>query len=250
MNKELYILGLILTDGYKYRNYYRIELKDEDKNVLEQISDDFSCSLYSRTRDTNFLKDYSSTKLIIKRENKELVSFLDKYIPNENKTLEAYVPEEFLHSPSLWRGILDGDGCYGYRGKTPFIGFVTKNEKLKDAFCQIVYDIVGQKISATRNKRDSVYNLGLTSVNAKKFIEWLLTEDTFYIPRKKNIMQSIILWEPTGRQGMRQRRWTQEEDDYVYTHTFQECVMFLDRTSDAIKNRRTKLNRERGNKDE
>ena len=47
---------------------------------------------------------------------------------------------------------------------------------------------------------------------------------------------------------MRQKRWTQKEDDYVYTHTFQECVMFLDRTSDAIKNRRTKLNRERGNR--
>lgn len=146
----------------------------------------------------------------------------------------------------MWRGILDGDGCYGYREKTPFIGFTTKSENLKNDFCKIVYDIVGQKILATRNKRDEIYNLGLTSVNAKRFIEWLLTEDTFYIPRKKEIMNSIVTWMPTGRQGIQQKRWTQEEDDYVYTHSFQDCVNKLDRTVAAIKNRRTKLNKERG----
>ena len=246
MNKILYVLGLIITDGYRNRNQYCIELKDEDKNVLEQIAENFSCSLYSRTRDTNFMKGYRSTKLVIKNENKELVDILNKYIPNENKTMEVYVPEEFLHSPSLWRGILDGDGCFGYRDKTPYLGFVTKSENLKNAFCQIVKDIVGQDLIATRNVRDNVYNLGLTSVNAKKFIQWLLSEDTFYISRKKDNMDSIISWEPTGRQGMKQRRWTKEEDDFCYTHTFQECIEKLDRTADAIKNRRTKLNRERG----
>ena len=170
MEKEMYILGLVITDGFKNKGQYCIELKEEDKNVLEQIAKDFSCSLYSRTRNTNFMKNYSSTKLIIKNENKELIDILNKYIPNENKTMEAYVPEEFLHSTSLWRGILDGDGCYGYRGETPFLGFVTKSENLKNAFCRIVKDIVGQDLTATRNVRDNVYNLGLTSVNAKIFI--------------------------------------------------------------------------------
>ena len=42
MNKKLYILGLILTDGYKHKNYYYIELKDEDKNVLEDIANNYN----------------------------------------------------------------------------------------------------------------------------------------------------------------------------------------------------------------
>ena len=73
MNKELYILGLILTDGYKYRNYYRIELKDEDKNVLKDIENNYDCNLYHRTRDTNFAKNYSSTILEIRDKELRLI---------------------------------------------------------------------------------------------------------------------------------------------------------------------------------
>lgn len=248
MKEQLYILGLMITDGFKSQNLYCIELKDEDKNVLEQISKKYDCSLYSRTRDTNFMTNYSCTRLSIKNSNSNLVSFLNQYIPHENKTINAYVPEEYLYSPSLWRGILDGDGCYGYRKETPYVGFVTKSENLKNAFCIIVKEIVGQELTASRNTRDGVYNLGITSVNAKKFIEWLLSEETFYIKRKKEIMESIINWQPSGRQGMRQKRWSKEEDDFCYTHSLQECIEKLDRTPDAIKNRRTKLNRERGEK--
>lgn len=43
---------------------------------------------------------------------------------------------------------------------------------------------------------------------------------------------------------MTYKRWTKEEDDFVYTHTTSECLKELNRTSDAIKNRKTKLNRE------
>lgn len=94
MNKKLYVLGLILTDGYKYRNYYRIELKDEDKNVLEDIANNYNCSLYHRTRDTNFTKNYSSTILEIK--DKDLILFLNRYCPQEDKTYSAIIPEEYL----------------------------------------------------------------------------------------------------------------------------------------------------------
>ena len=246
MNHKLYVLGLVLTDGTYNNGAFSIELKEEDSFVLKDIAQKYNCSLYKRTRDTNFKTNYTSVKIEIR--NDKLRDFIKLYYPFEEKTLNAFIPIKFLHSPSLWRGILDGDGCYGYRGTTPFVGFVTKSENLKNAFCQIVYDIVGQKITATRNKRDGVYNLGITSINAQKFVEWLLTEDTFYIPRKKEIMDLITSWQPTGRQGMRQRRWTQEEDDYVYMHTLQECIKNLDRTPDAIRNRRTKLNRERGKK--
>ena len=123
-----------------------------------------------------------------------LNSLLDKFVPQEDKTNNAYVPESFLFSPSLWRGILDGDGCCGYRKETPYIGFTTKSESLKDAFCILVEQIVGQKIIATRNKRDNVYNLGVTSVNAKILAEWLLSVDTFYIKRKKEMLEEIAKW--------------------------------------------------------
>lgn len=247
MEKELYILGLMITDGFKNKGQYCIELKDEDKNVLEQIAKEFTGSLYHRTRDTNFANNFSCTRLIF--TNKELQFLFDKFIPSKNKTLSAYVPKEFLFEPALWRGILDGDGCYGYRNGTPFVGFVTKSEELKEAFCEVIHQIIGQELIASRNKRDNVYNLGVTSVNAKKFTEWLLTANTFYIERKKEVMDSIINWMPTGRQGEVHRRWTKEEEDFVYAHTNQECVEKLNRTLDSIKNRRTKINKERKGKE-
>lgn len=153
MEKELYILGLILTDGYKNEKYWRIELKDEDKNVLEDIANNYHCGLYHRTRDTNFAKNYSSTILEIR--DKKLISFLNMYCPQKDKTFLADIPKEYLLSPSLWRGMLDGDGSYGYRQtrnkKTPFIGFVTINENFKEGFCYAVKHIIGQEIEATRN---------------------------------------------------------------------------------------------------
>ena len=246
MEKEMYVLGLVMTDGFKNKGQYCIELKKEDENVLLQISEDFATNLYRRTRDTNFAKDFSCTKLVIK--DNLLTSLLDKFIPQEDKTNNAYVPNPFLFSPSLWRGILDGDGCYGYRKGTPYISFTTKSEKLKEAFCILVEQITGQKINATRNQRDNIYNLGVTSVNAKKLVKWLLSVDTFYIQRKKDIMESIVNWQPSGKQGESHRRWTIEEDNFVYSHTNQECVNKLNRSLGAIINRRTKLNRERREK--
>lgn len=32
-------------------------------------------------------------------------------------------------------------------------------------------------------------------------------------------MNSISEWEPKGRQGESHRRWTLEEDDFVFTHS-------------------------------
>lgn len=98
---------------------------------------------------------------------------------------------------------------------------------------------------ASRNVRDDIYNLGVTSVNAKTFVQWLLSEDTFYIPRKKERMESINVWRPKGKQGTKSRLWTQKEENFLYTHTNEECLQHLNRTLCAIKARRNKLNKER-----
>ena len=244
MQYKLYLLGLLLTDGWFYGGAYSIELKSEDKDVLYQIGNRYThCKIRERTRDTNFAKNYSCTQIDIR--NKEIKEFVSNYYPEKDKTLNAAVPEEFLLSPSLWRGLLDGDGSYGYRKDIPFVSFTTKSEKLKEAFCYIIKEITGQVLRASRNVRDDIYNLGVTSINAKTFVQWLLSEDTFYIPRKKERMESISAWQPKGKQGIKTRLWTKEEEDFLYTHTNEECLQYLNRTLCAIKARRNKLNRER-----
>lgn len=248
-----YITGLFLTDGWlsccKNNYYLNIELKKEDENVLEQIFKTVQANKSERTRDTNFKENYTSVRMQI--TDKEVIDFLlNNNFPLKNKTETAFAPKMYKFSPAFWRGAIDGDGSYGYRNKTPFIGFTTKSEQLKNDFLECVEYVTGQKIIATRNKRDNIYNLGLTSVNAKKFIEWLMIFDDFYIKRKRDIMISILNWEPSGRQGEIHKRWSKEEDDFVYENSIQECLLHLSRTKNAIQLRKTKLNKERGIKNE
>lgn len=198
-----------------------------------------------RTRDTNFAKNYCCGRLEIR--DKELISNLNKYWIDEDKTLNVKIPDEFLLSPAIWRGILDGDGCFGFRTKnnTPFIGLVTKSENLKNDFLYVVKEIIDFDMKASRNKRDNAYNLGLTSLRAKEFITWLLSEDDNYIERKHDMMIKISQWEPKGKQGKVSRRWTPEEDEYVFSHTIEESLLALNRTRCAIKCRKTKINKEK-----
>ena len=100
-------------------------------------------------------------------------------------------------------------------------------------------------MKASRNKRDNVYNLGLVSVKAKKFITWLLSEDDNYIERKHDIMIKISQWEPKGKQGTSLRRWTPEEDDYILSHSMEESLLVLDRTKYAIESRKARINKEK-----
>ena len=243
-----YLLGLLLTDGWYYHNRYQIELKESDCNILEQFHKIIPLSTISyRTRDTNFTKDYTCGRLEI--QDKKIIDRITNYWTKEDKTLNADIPKEYLLSPYLWLGILDGDGSFGFRGKkTPHISFVTKSEKMKDAFLFMIKEVVGQEIYASRNKRDSVYNLGVTSVNAKKLAEWFKqnAQGCPRILRKKEKMEEILDWEPIGRQGQSKKRWTKEEDDFVYNHSIKESCSVLNRTINAIRARKAKLMKERG----
>ena len=90
-----------------------------------------------------------------------------------DKTNTAFIPEQLKDSPYLWRGILDGDGCFGLRKQKknffPFVGFTTKSEELKNAFVYIVKQVVNQDLNTSRNARDNVYNIMITSIKAKSF---------------------------------------------------------------------------------
>jgi hypothetical protein len=117
---KAYILGLLYTDGYIYRNYEGIciQLTQSDKYLLERIASKIGKSV------TVIDVDCKSKRLIMpnsknmsrlgiySRELAEQVKSLG-LIRNKTYNLEMTkkVPDKYLYS--FLRGVIDGDGCIG-----------------------------------------------------------------------------------------------------------------------------------------
>lgn len=87
-------------------------------------------------------------------------------------------------------------------------------------------------MNVTRNKRDNIYNLVVTSNNAKILAKWIYENDTnLRLERKYNKFLEINDFKLNPING---RRWTEEEVNYLKTHTRQECVQYLNRSMGSI----------------
>ena len=120
------------------------------------------------------------------------LSFRTKLIsqgfPIKDKTINANTPIDYYDEYSFWRGVIDGDGSLGFiKDGTPFIGLVTKSEKLKDEFLSFIRKELGIDKHLNRNKRDNIYNIVIRAENAVKLSKFLYLTDTstdLYINRK------------------------------------------------------------------
>lgn len=238
-DKIAYIVGLMLTDGWSYTkgNYreYSIELKKEDEDILLEIAKDFDCTISHRKRDTNFKKEHESTVLYIK--DKELKDILNIYIPKENKTFTATIPEKYFTSPAFWRGMLDGDGCFGWRKNhtEAYVGFVTVNENFKRGLEKQWLENFGFETNCHRNVRDNVYNMVLTDGKAKSFLKWLTSHPTYGIERKTKMIKEILQTDFKEHHT----QWTFSEKSFIYNHDTSECLKKLKNKSEgAIKNQK------------
>lgn len=252
-----YLYGLFITDGYlcqgsKNTTYLKIELQEKDKELLYKIYDKCKGHINQRTRDTNFKTNYISTTLTI-TDTDVLKAIFDMDFPLEDKTNNARPPKGEYSKKDFWRGVIDGDGSLGIRKNGPYLSLTTKSEALKEAFVDLVQELTGFKMNVHRNKRDNIYNLTICSQKAKTVADWLYGEmPEFQLLRKYNKYCEMFNKEPkeldistlpTIEEKSRStyRKWTNEEIEYLKTHTKQESVEYLDRTKKAIELKRYQL---------
>ena len=198
-----YVFGLLITDGTLYfaktRNRGRVtlEVSEKDKDIVEKLHNLYPEShIRVRTRSTNFSKSYTSYSFV----NGMLdfrTNLVNSGYPKKDKTSLASTPTVEYSEIDFWRGVIDGDGSVGIsKDNTPFIGLVTKSENMKTEFLTFLNKKLGLLKTATRNKRDNVYNILVTNeaaVDLAKLL-YIFEEPEIYIDRKHKSAEELQNW--------------------------------------------------------
>jgi phage terminase large subunit-like protein len=91
-----------------------------------------------------------------------------------------------------------------------------------------------------RNTRDKVYNITLKNEDALLLSSFLYKDSNLFLNRKYDNFLNIMKWERIKEKSNR-RSWTEEEDEYILSHSIEESIIYLNRTKSSIKNRKTRL---------
>jgi hypothetical protein len=244
-----YLIGLLQTDGNYYetsRNRGRItlELSKRDEDIINKINVILSgnSTITTRKRDTNFKNDYESVSLNI--FNHDLRMEIKKYLPVGKKSDIIEIPDNVIKK-DYWRGIIDGDGSLGItKNGLPFISLVTKSNSLVNSYLEYIKEILNIEKVANRNKRDNAYNVMITNENAQKLIEELYYDNCLSIDRKLNKSKEVLSWKrPENVKIVTwcRKKWTQYEDDFIFTNTLEDSIKCLDRNEKSIKLRLYRL---------
>jgi len=257
INKDTsYLIGLFQSDGSmskgagnKGKAQLEISVKDED--IIYKIKDIIPYNYGIRKRARNIVikeKKYLHESINISICNIEFRKFLeDNGVPYGKKSKIIEVPKsENLARLDYIRGLFDGDGSLGFT-KTgfPYVGFVTESEKIKDYLLKFFSEITGKSLKENnRNKRDNLYNIVIYKEDAVKFCDIIYYKNCLSLNRKYNISREIINWiRPLDmkRNNFERRKWKENEDNYILTHSVEDSIFELNRTKKSIEMRKMKL---------
>ena len=241
-----YFFGFVQTDGNldklsRNRGHLSIEIKEIDKDILKSFKKLFpsvNSSIRTRTRDTNFKKNYKSCILTIC--DKKFRDEINKLgIPYRKKSEIVSFPKNNFCEQDYIRGLVDGDGSVGLTKKgLPFISFTIKSEKLKAYLLNVIEKITGEKKRLSRNRRDSIYNIMLNREKAQKFIRYLYYPGCLALERKLKKTKEALNWRrPKIMKRIFSKFWEPWEDKYILDHPLKESRNYLERTERSIKMR-------------
>jgi hypothetical protein len=240
-----YLIGLLQTDGHfqessRNRGKITIELSLRDKDIIDKITAliPVNYKISQRTRNTNFKKDYTSIILTI--YDWGFREFMKTCGLPVGKKSEIIAPPLHLpiSEPDYIRGLYDGDGSLGLKQTGgPFISLTTASEDIKDYILVYMSKILGiPHKQLKRNKRDNIYNIGLSSLDAVNFTKHIYYENCLGINRKIEKANEVTNWSrPTHiRKQYRSKRWTKSEDDFVLQNTLKDSCEQLNRTKQSV----------------
>lgn len=203
--EKAYFLGLIYSDGnVRERNgkyYLNIELKREDKYILEKFASELRCGnkIYDRDRITNFGESHMSnfTSCNSKKIFDDLARF--NIVPDKSHTTTSFINIEELIPNNLikhfLRGLIDGDGTISkrYTTRQNVIAIYQNEINFCYEFDRLLkksmndYDLYENIIV---NKNTGVYNLRYRRIDdIKKICDFLYNGSSIYLKRKYQLAE-------------------------------------------------------------
>jgi len=186
-----YVLGLLYTDGYVYKNYKGIciQLTKGDSYLLKRIAKFFGqsatvinidCS-YKRKELKN-AKDMSRLGVYCEKISKDLKNL--GVVKNKTYFLSITnkIPKKYIYS--FLRGVIDGDGTLGIaKNKNIWCQISTRSEKFAKDLCDLE---IPEKFTRTCNSAGQ-WTVRLSGGNkvTKKFLKKIYSyKRFFYLERK------------------------------------------------------------------
>jgi hypothetical protein len=246
--KHSYFIGFFVTDGTFYeqsRNRGKIsfELSNKDVDILEKISDlfDVNFTLTGRTRDTNFLDNYTSA--ILNFYDLDFRKELKKLGFKAGKKSDNIIIPKNIKEIDFMRGIIDGDGSLGFtKENIPFVSFTTQSENLANFFINFIKKYLNITKTTSRTKRDGMFNILLTNEDSQSLSNIIYYNNCLCLERKEKIKNNILMWKrPLNKKKINRNNWTIEADEYILNHNIQESMIHLSRTDKSIKMRLYRL---------
>ena len=122
----------------------------------------------------------------------------------------------------------------------PYLSLGTVSEKICQAYLKLLKEKFGIIKNLHRNKRDNCYNIVLKNEDAILVATYLYEDAPIYLNRKYEKYLEIKKWIRTVKKVTR-KDWTDEELDYITTHSIQESIEKLHRTESSIKTKLFRL---------
>lgn len=198
--EKAYFLGLIYADGNVREHnggyFLSIELKSEDKYILERLANELRCNnkIYNRDRITNMGESHMCNFTAC--NSKKIFDDLNRFniVPDKShttksfKNIEEYIPKKFIKH--FLRGLIDGDGSISKRYTTRQNAISVYQNSLE--FCNDFNYLLKMSMNDDTlfeniiiNKKSGVYNLRYRRINdVKKICEFLYKDSTIYLKRK------------------------------------------------------------------
>lgn len=203
--EKAYFLGLVYADGNVREHnggyFLSIELKREDKYILEKLASELKCGnkIYDRDRVTNFAEGHTSN--FTSCNSKKLYDDLARFniVPNKSHTttsftnIEKYIPNNLIKH--FLRGLIDGDGTISKRYTTNQNGVSIYQNEIE--FCHEFDRLLKKSMNdynlyenIIMNKNTGVYNLRYRRINdVKKICNFLYNGSKIYLKRKYQLAE-------------------------------------------------------------
>ena len=255
-----YILGLAQTDGHlnerpRGRGTFSITLNEKDANIIEAISEHIDCnytvSYFEQKSNFGVSSEYGEykTKMVsIRVCNKDFRKFINECGMPYGKKCKIIKPPlhlEYFSSKDYIRGILDGDGSLGFDKKGhPFLNLTIASVFVKDFYNQYISEITGRPLlRMKRRQKGGTYDMSVHKEDAVEIVKEIYYDGCMSINRKKEKAELIKLWvRPENmRKRFYQKAWTEEEDNYIMTHSVKESMKFLGRTKSSVDMRKARV---------
>lgn len=195
--EKAYILGLLYSDGYINHNGFGITLQETDKELLEKLSIIIYGKIVLGYKKSRTYQSYTSKPqyrfdVISKIMKNDLIT----HGCMENKTFKIRLPvlKEELYKHFI-RGYFDGDGCLCIPKK--YNRNITMTITSNTYFCTEVANYIKKEISVNATSSIRYLDIGVVRLTGRnqviKFMNWLYTDSTLYMKRKKIKFDNYII---------------------------------------------------------